>query len=136
MTMTAGSVDRTTINPTSGAAGTSSGAAGTLYSAMVSYYAGLTTPQPPAAPTLGSTSAPFSAARPCTSADVTVGNTARLTTFQGWADQANMIAQLIPYITANGHAHVTSQSLGLTPNPNDPNTAIQAPSSPVDIPLA
>jgi hypothetical protein len=32
-------------------------------------------------------------------------------------------------------ARVTSQSLGRTPNPNDVNTPIQAPSAPVDVPL-
>lgn len=32
-------------------------------------------------------------------------------------------------------AHVTSESLGRTPSPNNPNTAIQAPSAAVDVPL-
>lgn len=50
---------------------------------------------------------------------------------------------LVPYVTSNASvvvagtvtAHVTSESLGRTPNPNNPNTAIVAPSAPVDIPL-
>jgi hypothetical protein len=37
--------------------------------------------------------------------------------------------------SVSGNAHVTSQSLGRTPSPNNANTAIQAPSSPVDVPL-
>ena len=58
------------------------------------------------------------------------------------AAQANAVAILIPYIVANAQitngtlvAHVTNQSLGLTPSPNNANTAIQPPASPVDIPL-
>lgn len=42
---------------------------------------------------------------------------------------------LVTYIQANATAHVTSQVLGITPNPNNANTNIQPPSSPVDIPI-
>ena len=71
---------------------------------------------------------------------VPIGN--QVTILQGSADLANTIAALIPYITANAVispgtlvAHVTTQSLGLTPNPNNAATAIVAPASPVDVPV-
>ena len=40
-------------------------------------------------------------------------------------------------VVSNGTlvAHVTTQSLGVTPNPNNATTAIVQPASPVDIPL-
>jgi hypothetical protein len=51
-----------------------------------------------------------------------------------------MATGIISYFTANavvsGNAHVTTQSLGVTPNPNNPSTAIVSPSSPVDIPVS
>lgn len=55
---------------------------------------------------------------------------------QGIADDVNSeVAAFIAYFQANAVAHVTSQSLGQTPNPNNPSTPIGAPGSPVDIPL-
>lgn len=42
---------------------------------------------------------------------------------------------IVQHLQANAVAHVTNQSLGLTPSPNNANTAIQPPASPVDVPI-
>lgn len=136
MTMIAGSVDRTSINPATGAAGTSSGFAGVVYAWAVTYYAGLATPQPPVAPTVGSTANPFSVERPCNAGDVAHYTAARLALFQLWADQANFAAQLVTYLLGNAHAHVTTQQLGTLPAGTGPGTPIAPPPIAVDIPLA
>jgi hypothetical protein len=44
-------------------------------------------------------------------------------------------AALVTYLQANAVAHVTTESLGKTPNPNNADTPIVAPASPVDIPI-
>lgn len=116
MTMIAGSVDRTTIDATTGSAGTSSGLAGYLYAAKVAYNAALSPPVPRPAPTLHQTTSPFSPSRPADATDVADGMTARLTTFQTWADELNVIAQAIAYIKTNGAAQVTVQKLGRIPS--------------------
>lgn len=55
---------------------------------------------------------------------------------QGIADDVNsFVAADTAYIQANAVAHVTSQSLGQTPNPNNASTPIVAPSSAVNIPI-
>lgn len=52
------------------------------------------------------------------------------------ATLANPIAAaVVGYVQANAVAHVTSQSLGQTPNPNNASTPIVAPGSPVNIPI-
>lgn len=52
------------------------------------------------------------------------------------AAQANaMAAAIVGYEQANAVAKVTTQSLGVTPNPNNPDTAIGPPASPVLIPI-
>ena len=52
------------------------------------------------------------------------------------ADQANADGPaIVDYLHANAKAHVTTESLGKTPNPNNADTAIVAPASPVDIPI-
>lgn len=143
--MTAGSVDRTTISATTGAAGSSSGAAGALYAAAVTYFAGLPTPQPPPAPTLGQVTLPFTPARPADSTDVADGNAARLMQFRFWADFANFFAAFVPYIQTNAlvspaglKATVTNEVLGTVSatNPVPPGSAIVPPGgSGIDIPV-
>jgi len=133
--MLAGSVDRTTINGATGAAGTSSGAAGTVYAWLVAYYAGLATPQPAPLPVLGSTANPFSAERPCEAGDIASLAAGNLAQYKFWADMANMGGQFIAYILANGHAHVTIEQLGELPSPLTVGTPIAAPAAPVDIPI-
>jgi hypothetical protein len=59
---------------------------------------------------------------------------------EGLAEYAVAIAEaVVAYITANaavsGTAQVTSQSLGRAPNPNNAGAAIQAPASPVSVPV-
>lgn len=53
-----------------------------------------------------------------------------------------LAAALVPYIQANAVAHVTTQSLGFTPSPNNPLTPLLGPVNatvpslvPVDIPI-
>jgi hypothetical protein len=49
---------------------------------------------------------------------------------------SNAIAiAVVAHITANAKAHVTTEILGRTPNPNNPNTNILAPAAPVDVPI-
>jgi hypothetical protein len=134
MTMVAGSVDRTSIDPATGVASSATGFAGVVYAWMVAYFGALSPAQPPAAPTIGSTASPFSAARPATADDVAKFNAGRLVTFQFWADQSNALAQVIVYVLANGHAHVTAEQLGRVPS-GGVGTAIDAPAAPVDIPI-
>jgi hypothetical protein len=139
--MTAGAVDRTTIDATTGAAGTATGYAAIAYAYIVTYNAALLdplghpAPMPPPAVTLGSTTAPYSIARPADSTDVLLGNRGRMVLFQSWADTANFIAQLIVYMQANGTAHVTTEQLGRLPSPLTIGTVIDYPPLPVDIPI-
>jgi hypothetical protein len=135
MSMTAGAVDRTSINATTGAAGSASGYAGIAYAWLVASNAALPQPMPPPAVALGSTTPPYSTARPASATDVAHGNAGRMVLFQSWADQANFIAQLIPYVQANATAHVTSQVLGRVPSSTAVGTPIEAPAAPVDIPI-
>lgn len=65
----------------------------------------------------------------------------QLTSKRACAGQCGAMASaIIDYFKANaeltGNAHVSDQVLGRTPSPNNANTAIQPPSSPVDIPLS
>lgn len=90
----------------------------------------------PALPALGSTSAPFSADRPAEQADIDAAIAARGTLYATEARRARLYAAaLVTHITANAKARVTSESLGRTPDPNNANTAIQAPAAPVEIPI-
>lgn len=97
----------------------------------------------PTVPTIGQTSSPYAVSFPASQTDVT----AAVTIIEAIADdvqrRANAYAMaLIAYFVANAvvnagtlQANVTSQSLGRTPNPNNANTPIVAPSSPVTVPL-
>jgi hypothetical protein len=76
--------------------------------------------------------------------DATAQAAARLRLLRKWATTANDIGPpLVAYIQAeasiplaNVKATVsTSTSTGRTPNPNDPDTAIQGPASAVDLPV-
>ncbi|WP_438029028.1 hypothetical protein [Sorangium sp. So ce233] len=125
MTMTAGTV-------TVASDGTASG--GDLARAL--YDADVATMTLPDLPVVGSTAAPYTAARPATQDDVDLAQAGRLRALQEAARRANAYASaLVTYLKANARARVTSESLGRTPSPNDPNTGIQPPVSPVDIPL-
>jgi hypothetical protein len=49
---------------------------------------------------------------------------------------ANAVASaVVAHLAANAKAHVTTEVLGRTPNPNNANTNIQPPASAVDVPL-
>jgi len=135
MAMTAGSVDRTSINGATGVAATSSGFAGVLYAWIVAYYAGLASPQPLPLPALNSTANPYSVERPCIAADLVILASGRLAQYQFWADLANMVAQVVGYVLANAHAHVTTQQLGVLPTPLAIGTPIGPPASATDIPI-
>lgn len=53
-----------------------------------------------------------------------------------WSSLLNdLAAGIVPYIQATAKAHVTTEVLGRTPNPNNPNTNIQPPTAAVDIPI-
>lgn len=56
---------------------------------------------------------------------------------EGLACHANAVAAIIPYITANGKARITTSDAGLqrAPDPNDANADTQAPSANVDLAL-
>lgn len=82
-----------------------------------------------------------------TEADITAriqgAKTRRLQALRGWTSLPNLLAPpTVAYIQANAVvdlaavvATVSSQQVGRTPNPNNANTAIQAPSSPVTLPV-
>lgn len=90
----------------------------------------------PTVPTLGSTAAPYTAEQPVTSAEVGAFRAARVRLLQEAARRATAYASaLVSYIQANAKARVTSQSLGRTPDPNDPDAPIEPPTSPVDLPI-
>jgi hypothetical protein len=139
MALSAGTVT-ITADATTGAAGYSgSGLALALAQAEVTARAS----QLPPVPTLGQTTDPYSAERPATQTDI---DTAVLVT-QALYDEIEVRAvayaiATIAYFVANASiaagtlvAHVTTQQLGRTPNPNTADTPIVAPSAPVDIPL-
>lgn len=57
-------------------------------------------------------------------------------TQRGIATWANAIAAaIVGYVQANAVARVVTEVLGRTPNPNNPNTNIQPPAAPVDVPI-
>ncbi len=125
MSMTAGTV---TVNPD----GTASG--GDLARAL--YDADVATMALPSPPVVGSTAAPYTAARPATQTDVDLVQAGRLRALQEAARRANAYASaLVTYLKGNARARVTTESLGRTPNPNDANAAIQPPATSVDIPI-
>lgn len=94
----------------------------------------------PAVPAVGSTSSPFSVARPATASDVTDFVNARQAIYNDEARRANQYAAaVVSHITGNANvtpgslsAHVTTQQLGVT---TTTGVAINAPSSPVDVPV-
>lgn len=131
--MSVGSVSVSGIDGSGNPVRTGSGAALALFDAMVIAKAAVG--EPPLAPVEGSTTAPYQAARPASSTDVAAANAGRLSYFRDLASTCNGMAGIVSYITANAKAHVTTEILGKTPNPNDPDTDIQAPSAPVDIPI-
>lgn len=88
----------------------------------------------PAVPTLGSTTAPYSAGRPVVASDVENAQAQRVGALRARARQANAYAKgIVLYMQANAVARVTSESLGKTPDPNNADTPIEPPDSPVDI---
>lgn len=99
------------------------------------YDADLATRVLPAVPSLGQTTVPFSADRPCIQADIDKVKVARLVLKREAARLANAYAVVIPHITTNGNAKVFVGGLQHTPNPNNPDTATTAPVAPVFLPL-
>jgi hypothetical protein len=104
--------------------------------ALAMYQADVATRPLPTVPTLGSTAAPWTTARPVSQADVDGVKAARLATLQEASRLATAWAgAIVAHITANGHAVVSGVSVGRTPDPNDPDTPIAAPASPVELPI-
>ena len=85
---------------------------------------------------LGDTTPPYSTDHPVDAADITAVQKARLAVLREHGRMATAIAAgVVTHLAAHATAHVTTQVLGRTPNPNNADTAIQAPSAPVDIPI-
>lgn len=124
MAMTAGSV---TVNDDESHAGTGL--------ALEIYLADKATLTLPAVPTVGLIVSPYSTDRPSNSTDVDLVKAQRVAALREAARRATAYAVTVTYIQNNGVARVTSESLGRTPDPNSANTPIQAPSSPVNIPI-
>lgn len=117
---------------------TISGMAGTLYTGLAAAFAS----ELPAVPVVGNTDPPYSAGRPVSAQDKVIAVVFRQKVASNWAKFANGLAPMVTYIVANAQvipdtlkAHVSTESLGRTPNPNNAATAIDHPTSPVDIPL-
>jgi hypothetical protein len=109
---------------------TKSGIAARFYDADVATMT-LATP-----PTLGATTPPYSTARPASSDDIAAINAANIKAKQEAARRANAHAAAVYLIlTVDTHALVTSESLGVLPDPADPGAAIAPPASPVSLPL-
>jgi hypothetical protein len=115
------------------------GAARAIYDATVSIAVNL---GPLVLPTLGATLAPYRTERPVGQGDIDRMKIARLIVLRAHATTCTVIANLIPYLVENAsivpgslHATVTTESVGVTPTPNDPGAAILPPASPVGIPL-
>jgi len=138
MALTAGTVT-ITANATTGAPSyAGSGLALAIAQAYVNAFVALTPVQGgfPSMPTNGQTTTPFSAARPATLDDLAVAVAARQRFYTAEALRATAYATaVVSEITTNGRARVTTEILGRTPNPNNPDTNIQAPAAPVDIPI-
>lgn len=61
---------------------------------------------------------------------------ARVQTLKGIAARWTALAPaLVSYLQSNATAHVTSQSLGAVPSSTTHGTPIDAPASPVDVPI-
>lgn len=142
MTMSVGTVSVTSVDSSGDPVRTGSGAAVALFDAIS--VAKLAANPLPALPVLGATTFPWSVDHPVSATDVDAAKAGRLVFYKDIAATATGIAAFVTYITSNAvinvagfvTAHVTSQRLGKTPNPNDPATAIDPPASAVDIPLA
>lgn len=108
---------------------------GTGY-ARALYDADVATMTLPTLPTLGSTSPPYTAARPVAQTDIDLMQAQRVRALQEAARRANAYASAtVTYFQANAVARVTSESLGRLPASITTGTPIDAPSSPVNIPI-
>lgn len=108
---------------------------GTGY-ARALYDADVATMTLPTLPMLGATDPPYTTLRPVSADDIDLVRAGRVRALQEAARRANAYASAtVTYFTANAKARVTSQSLGRTPNPNNPDVAIQPPLSTVDLPI-
>lgn len=86
----------------------------------------------PTVPTPGSTSPPFRTERPANSDDVAIVVAARVAQLREQARKANAMGYAIyTYVTTYGEAVIINESCGVTPDPNDPATAITPPPAPV-----
>lgn len=107
---------------------TSSGMAKRFYDADVATLPLATVPTP------GAVTPPYSVARPCTAEDVTAFQAANIKALQQAARRANAAAAaMFQILTLDAHVVVDGVSLGKTPDPNDPNTAIAPPDAPVEL---
>lgn len=122
MTMIVGSVSVNSLEVASG-----TGLAKMLYDANVA------TISLPTLPILGDTTPPYRVGRAVNSTDINIIKAARLAILNEVARQANANAIVVSYIQTNGHAVISAESCGRTPNPNNANTAILAPSVPVNL---
>lgn len=104
--------------------------------ALARYQADIATRVLPTAPTLGSTTAPWTTARPVSQEDVDGVKAVRLAILREAARLATAYASAdVAYFTANMKAVISGVSVGVTPDPNDPGVAIAPPASPVLLPI-
>lgn len=86
-------------------------------------------------PSAGSTSKPYSAAAPATADAIDQLKNTLEAIYDDAEASANAHAYMVTYVTSNAVAHVTSQQLGKLPASITTGTPIDAPTSPVDIPI-
>ena len=96
------------------------------------YQADVATLTLPPLPALGATSAPFTAQRPCSAEDQGFVRTGRVAMLRDVARRANAYGgAIVPFIQDNARTVVSLESLGRTPDPNNPNVAILPPAEAV-----
>lgn len=90
----------------------------------------------PSLPTLGQNTAPYTAKRPCSQADINEVKTARVQLLQEAARRANAYASAtVSHIKTNALAKVDQGALQRTPNPNNADTHTVAPIVPAYLPI-
>ncbi len=152
MTMTSGTVTVTGLDGAGDVVRTGSGFALDMFDWLVQVKASLVPAMPPAMPILGRYDGQvggtgYPQARPVQASDIDSATAGRLAYFKDLASTVTGLSFIITYIKFNAvvdltaaNAHVTTQRLGYTPNPNDPELQIVGPTTmfggiAVDIPL-
>jgi len=101
------------------------------------YDADIATLALPVVPILGNTDPPWRVERPVNAADIAQVQAARLLMLSEAARRANAYAAgIVTHITGNAKVTVSVGGLQRTPSPNNPDTATQAPASPVELPVS